>query len=75
MEIIISGETVVVGQRKGSSGIRYTWFCSLIGVGGEQSFRTEELAIADATTVLGGSECRHGTPTTQFCPTCHHTEI
>lgn len=71
MEINIAGYAVTISPRKGSSGIRYSWYCSQVGIGGEGYKATPELAIIDAQTTLNAPECRHGIPATQFCTTCH----
>jgi len=74
-QITIDGQTVTLHTRKGSHGIRWGWFCHNLDLGSEGSRATAELAVADATATLTGPECRHGVPTTQFCPSCNDRQM
>lgn len=74
-EVQIGDATIVITSRKGSHGIRYSWFDRAADIGGEGYKATPELAVADATKTLNAPTCRHGWPVTKFCPSCHDTEI
>ena len=69
--ITIDDYQVTIAARKGSNGVRWGWYCSAIGLGGEGTKATPELAVIDAQQALGAAECGHGIPATQFCHTCH----
>jgi hypothetical protein len=74
-QVKIGDYEITLGARKGSSGVRWTWFCSQVGVGSEGRSATPDLAVADAVATLGGSACRHGAPSGQFCHRCHDSEM
>lgn len=70
-EITISGVTITLTSRKGSHGVRWSWRDRLADIEGQSYHGTPQEAIADAERTLAAPSCRHGFPTTQFCPNCH----
>lgn len=73
-EILIGDATITLCSRDGRHGIRWTWLDRNADIMGEGYKATPELAIADAARTLNAPTCRHGWPTSAFCPTCHDQE-
>lgn len=76
-EIDIDGVTIALGRRKGSTGIRWTWFVPGDDIAGAQYLPTPEEAIEDARRKLAPeNRCACGAPaemtlsTRRVCTNC-----
>jgi hypothetical protein len=59
-EIDINGTTIILGRRKGNTGIRWNWVAPDLDVAGMTYRTTPEDAIEDARRTLAAPRCRCG---------------
>lgn len=75
-EIDINGTVIVLGRRKGNTGIRWTWHAPELDTAGVVYHTTPESAVDHARRTLGADRCACGavaemtTSTRRTCAAC-----
>ncbi len=59
-EIDINGTVIILGKRKGNTGVRWTWIAPALDVTGMAYYTTPEAAIEDASRKLAAERCACG---------------
>lgn len=68
-EIDINSTPIVLSRRKGSTGIRWTWYAPTLNTLGEVYHTTPEAAVDHARHTLGADRCACGAITTMTAST------
>lgn len=68
-ELDIDGTLIILGSRRGNTGIRWSWYAPAIEADGEAYYPTPEEAVADARRSLGSERCSCGAVATMHSST------